>query len=585
MKGMQRVSFWPHLITAAVFVLVMAISARPLLAPEFFRVHDYTHAARIVEFLRAAQDGQLPVRWSAEFGFGYGMPLFLFYAPLPSAFGALVYWLTRNMHLALTLLFFLPSVVTFWGGYFLGKKWFGWQGGLVAAVIMTLAPYRALNLYVRGAISEVWGMMTFPWLLWAASEVLDGHWKKWWQVVAWALVLFLSHNLSTMMFVPLLGIWSLGYWVIQNWAELRAGKWHASIRPLTVLIASGVLSVGLATFYWLPALVEKNATKVDRIFGGYFHYSQHFLYIRQFFQDDWGYGGSGWGPDDDISFFLGYAELALFALAVAGLGVFLGRWFTQKSARRELDPTGWAITLVSLGCLGIALFFTLGRSEVIWQNIGILQTIQFPWRWLGAAVIFLGLVGAASISVIPSQWRAMGLGLVIGVVLLNNQRYFSPEFFLNDFNALYYTDPQRIAAEMSPVLNDYIPQGFPEEGIQPPLSTATTEPPLAEADFEVLKDVSHQKIARLKTTVPVNLTWQVAAFPGWQTYVNTQPTQSATTTAGLIQTQVPAGEHFVSLVFERTPIRRIADGVTLLSLFILVATYWRTQFYAHTPQK
>lgn len=582
---MQRASFWPHLITVAVFVLVMAVTARPLLAPEFFRVHDYTHAARIVEFLSAAQDGQLPVRWSQHFGYGYGMPLFLFYAPLPSAFGALIFWLTRNMHLALTLLFFLPSVVTFWGGYLLGKKWFGWQGGLVAAVLMTLAPYRALNLYVRGAISEVWGMMTFPWLLWTASEILDGKWRKWGQMVGWTVVLFLSHNLSTLMFVPLLGIWSMAYWMIQRWEFLKAGRWQESVRNVAVLVGSGVASVGLATFYWLPALVEKSATKVDRIFGGYFHYSQHFLYVRQFFQDDWGYGGSGWGPNDDISFFLGYAELAVLALAVGAAGYFFGRLVFQKKYRQESAVAPWAMTGVSLACMGVALFFTLGRSEFLWQNIGTLQTIQFPWRWLGAAVTFLGFVGAAGVVALPKRWQPVAVGLVVAVALLNNQRYFNPELFLSDFNSLYYEDPKRIAAEMSPVLNDYVPIGFQEEGVQPPSELLSADPALGSADLEIVKNVSHQKLARVKTSVPTTLTWSVAAFPGWQAYVGNQRVESATTSAGLLQTRVPAGEHFVSLVFERTPIRRLADTITILSLVLVTAAFWRTQFYADTPQK
>jgi hypothetical protein len=39
------------------------------------------------EMERSLQRFEFPVRWSANFGFGYGMPLFNFYAPLPYYLG------------------------------------------------------------------------------------------------------------------------------------------------------------------------------------------------------------------------------------------------------------------------------------------------------------------------------------------------------------------------------------------------------------------------------------------------------------------------------------------------------------------
>src|SRR5258706_14692287 len=70
-------------------ILTVLITMRSILGPSFFRPHDYTHAARLVEMQRSLQAGELPVRWSRNFGFGYGMPLFNFYAPLPYYFGQL----------------------------------------------------------------------------------------------------------------------------------------------------------------------------------------------------------------------------------------------------------------------------------------------------------------------------------------------------------------------------------------------------------------------------------------------------------------------------------------------------------------
>src|SRR5690606_25347050 len=104
-----------------------------LFRPGFFRVHDYVHAARIAEITRAVSEGHFPVRWSANFGYGYGMPLFEFYAPLPYYFGAFWYWLGADVILVLKSLWLVTSVVTIYGAYLLGRQLYGRTGGLVVA--------------------------------------------------------------------------------------------------------------------------------------------------------------------------------------------------------------------------------------------------------------------------------------------------------------------------------------------------------------------------------------------------------------------------------------------------------------------
>ncbi|NMB56436.1 hypothetical protein GYA19_00685, partial [Candidatus Beckwithbacteria bacterium] len=48
----------------------------------YFGVHDFTVGARLFEQHQTILDGQFPPRWAKDLGFGYGMPLFQFYAPL-----------------------------------------------------------------------------------------------------------------------------------------------------------------------------------------------------------------------------------------------------------------------------------------------------------------------------------------------------------------------------------------------------------------------------------------------------------------------------------------------------------------------
>src|SRR3989344_5903619 len=81
-KRNLRLNFWRQWLIFLVAGLIVGLAFRPLLHNTFFPLHDYTHVARLSEMHRALVDGYLPVRWSKNLGFGYGMPLFNFYAPL-----------------------------------------------------------------------------------------------------------------------------------------------------------------------------------------------------------------------------------------------------------------------------------------------------------------------------------------------------------------------------------------------------------------------------------------------------------------------------------------------------------------------
>ncbi len=73
-----------------ILVLVLSFfTIKPLLSPGYFPMHDDTQPSRIFEIAKALKDGQFPVRWVEDLGYGYGYPIFNFYAPLPYYFGAL----------------------------------------------------------------------------------------------------------------------------------------------------------------------------------------------------------------------------------------------------------------------------------------------------------------------------------------------------------------------------------------------------------------------------------------------------------------------------------------------------------------
>ncbi|MBD3279147.1 MAG: hypothetical protein GF390_00365, partial [Candidatus Pacebacteria bacterium] len=476
------------LLSPFLLTLIFVAASWSLFHPQIFRVHDYVHAARIAEITRALSDGHFPVRWSANFGYGYGMPLFEFYAPLPYYIGSLFYWLGLDVVLVIKLLFAGCTAATLVGAYLLGKKLFGRWGGLVTAAALTLAPYRAVNLFVRGALSEAWGIMALPWILLGIIKVINQEKFAWQLLVVSLAVMMLSHNLTVMMFVPFSLLFALLFYLtklklVKNWQQ-------QAIKTGLQLLASYGLAVGLSAFYLLPAFLEKSFTKVEAaIIGGYFDYTLHFLYLRQFFEPNWQYGGSIWGPVDDISFFLGWGQL----LAVMGLGGLLiwqlGQLLIKSNTQKNLQVVVkrvWQLSLSSLGYLLLtlgALYLTLARARWFWRLLPLLKFVQFPWRFLTVAIVFLALVAGSSVRLVKDKKLKAYYSLVLLLIIVaGNFYFFRPEKYLADAQSLYYTDASKIQQQMSQILPDYIPVQMAEQ-LNPPDSLILSE--VDQKDYQV----------------------------------------------------------------------------------------------------
>jgi hypothetical protein len=69
----------------------------------------------------------------------------------------------------------------------------------------------------------------------------------------------------------------------------------------------------------------------------------------------------------------------------------------------------------------------------------------------------------------------------------------------------------------------------------------------------------------------MNTAW----FPGWEVRVDGQPAPAGPgTPSGLINFQLPSGEHFVEVHYGRTPPEKAAAGISIVALF-LALVLWR----------
>jgi len=541
----------------------------------FFRVHDFTHGARIAEMAISLKEGHFPVRWSPNFGFGFGMPLFNFYAPFPYYLAALFFNLGFSLVFTIKFcLYFLPNLITLLGSYKLGKKAFGRLAGVILAAAYTLAPYRAVDLFVRGALGEIWAMAFLPWAIYALVSLAKNLKNKKQSKSNYLLLtlsllgIVLSHNLTALMFIPFSALFAfILYFRINDY------QFKKTLTKLWPVILTYLLSFLLSAFYVLPSFMEKDFTKIDFIFSGYFEYHHHFLYIRQFFQRNWGYGGSAWGPEDGISFFLGWGQIfALFSLVI----LFTTFLFENKKNLKQIIHEKKFFYSLAFGFFTLlALFMAILKSKLFWDKLSILRYIQFPWRWITVASLFIAILAALSILYFKKNlWRYL-YALILLILILINASFFRPDNYLDNAESLYYADADRIQKEMSGILPDYIPLQMAKEQVlkkinqdYPQIWLNDEETSIKEFDFHV--DRSHEKLVEVELSDTALVNFKIAYFPGWRAEIDGEATDiSINQEIGNIQVLAPEGGSKIGLYFsENTLARKLGDCLSAIALIV-----------------
>lgn len=547
MKRLQDIIIW------TIGIIAVLLSVRAVFNPSFFPLHDFTHVARLVEMDTAIKDGHIPVRWSRDLGYGYGMPLFNFYGPLPFYIAEAWYMLGFSAITSIKVLLIIIGLMGYAGMYKLASRWFGRTGGLLAAVAFTVIPYRAVDIFVRGAFNEAFAISSVPWILYFIDDLRRKVSLKSICLLSLSLFgLFTSHNLMTIIFMPLI----YGFVLLETYFSKNKKRYLIAVH-VGLLIA-----VMLSSFYLFPAYFEKGYTQVDKLISGYGRYVFHFLYIRQFFTGKWGYGGSIPWPYAGMSFQIGWVHIILVTLG--GVALLL---------RKKIKD--FALLSFFTASTGIALFMTLYKAQFIWDRIPMLAYVQFPWRFLSVICVTIPFLVGAAVLLIKRRSQRILLTLIAVIVLLAyNLQYYTPKEFLDNPEALYYTDQIRIQKDMSGILPDYIPttvKSLPPQGKK----RIEVENAKIPGKFEIRSDKTQEMLVYIQDGNPSDILFRVFWFPGWNVYIDgVKSSYEIDSDTGFLRVHVPKGEHFVSVIFEDTPLRLASNAVSFIGLVIWMGMFF-----------
>ncbi len=544
-------------------LIVIVPAILPFFQSTLFKTHDFTHVTRLVELDKTVREGGIPPRWSKNLGFGYGMPLFSFYAPLPYYLGVGFHALGLSYINAVKLLFILSFYFSFMAMYYFARQFWRPIAAYVSAFLFMYAPYRAVDVYARGALGELYGLLALMVLLSAISHYCLS--KKKIELLFVAIstaALLLSHNLMAFVGIPFAVLFGV-FLLLVN-------------RPLKIVeivrLAIGFIwGLGISAYFIVPAILEKQYTSVDQLTTGEGTYSQHFVYLKQFLFSPWGYGGSISGPNDGMTFQVGKVT---FLVLFGALIMLVVRKNQPKKCSRAI---GW----FALSTFCLSLFLMTFHSHWLWRVIPGLSYLQFPWRFLTIAMIASSWLGGFVVDCLK-RFRTSVTWIVavilVGLALITTLPMFVSDPSLNPSENIYPTNELYIKTEMSKVIPDYIHPQLAhlvlskEKDIIPSDGRFSV---FSDGLFQlvVLSDKSQSFKVQIKTDQPLIFRVNIFDFPGWELMVNgekvTHTVNNQLPTMSIPIVPVGTNTFIIEGILKETPLRFACDWVSVLSLVLV----------------
>ena len=376
-----------------------------MIKPGIYSMQDF-HLFRLYEFDKCVKALQIPCRWAPDAGLGYGEPVFNFYAQLPYAIGEIFHLIGFSFIDSIKILFALSLIGSGVAMYFLVKHlWKNDWAAIVSALLYIYAPYRAVDVWVRGALPEALSFTLFPLIILAIEK------KSFLGLSISTAALILTHNLSALMFLPVVAVWII-------------------YRKFWKAIPAGLLALGISAFYVLPVVFESKFINLGSTTQGYFDFRAHFLTLKQIFLDfSWGYGGSTWGDGDGLNLSVGIIQWALPAIAF-----IVAFWQKKVKENRSF--------LIFVGIGTFFLFLTHNKSTLLWEVLPFMKYIQFPWRFLGVAVFAFALASGMIINSLSKKYTILLAGIIGAILLIVNFSFFREDIWYNVNDSYFLTGPE-----------------------------------------------------------------------------------------------------------------------------------------------
>ena len=528
--------------------LIILLAAFGAIVPELFRGascgHDFdVHLVSWFDCLNAWRHGILYPHWATSPNYGAGEPRFVFYPPftwmLGAALGAILPWTAGPI--ALTWLIFAATGLATRA---LARLALGDAQSTLAGCVAIFSGYALFTGYERTAFPEFAGGFWLPLLMLFALRVPQvsllrpGRDFQPTTDPPQSLRRRAFDRSTVPLAIALAGAWlsnvPLGVMAAYLLASLAllAALANKSWAPILRATVGGILGLGLAALYWLPAALERNWVDVRQATQdpGY-NFENNWLFIHN--------ANPALALHDIINHQASWIAVTMLAVAIAA---FFIAW-RRGALSSPTSSLRWWIPLAAIPVFVAFLSFPISRFA--WHVLPEMPFIQYPWRWLEAVEAPMAIFFAAAIWPAVRRARiavigACALGFIAAIVYAD-RNYFQacyPEDAVPamlaayqagaGFDGLYeYAPPNADLSTVARGLPDACLVSDPDTELGKPDPDDSSANPIWALDqkscLEIFAvDRSNPEHLRLKAVVPQPgwIVLRLLAFPAWQVHLN-----------------------------------------------------------------
>jgi hypothetical protein len=299
--------------------------------------------------------------WAPTDNYGLGSVGIRFYPPIAYYLMAFTQMVTGDWYDTFWTNAFFWMLVGAIGMYLWSRMWLSPIESAGVAIFYSFAPYHRFQIYHFVLFAEFAAAGILPFCFLTLTKVIRRG------TLTDTLLFSLSFSLLILTHIPttILGAIGLAIYGLMMMDRQRFGK-----TMFHVLGAVG-LSLLATAYHWLRLAREMNWVKhtAENFTVEFYDFKQHLFPLK--------YKADLFTPPVD------YAIIFLF-LSLLPLLVYVIVRFKTKSAEPDEQQPARAVLLGGF----VALFMTTSLSLFIWQNLGVLQKVQFPWRWLSVGYVF-----------------------------------------------------------------------------------------------------------------------------------------------------------------------------------------------------
>ncbi|MBI4062464.1 hypothetical protein HY410_00925 [Candidatus Gottesmanbacteria bacterium] len=294
------------------------------------------------------------------------------------------------------------------------------------------------------------------------------------------------------------------------------------------------IGLGLSAFFWIPAIVERHLVKFSSLRIS--NPRQYFVTLQNI---------------DDLGLLFIAASIVYLVMRVHrssswGRGIYTGGFF-------------------------VGLFLASPWSEMIWNNPVFARLFQFPFRMLAIVLLCGPWLIAHSVEHLRSvRGKLVGLYIVLG--LLSLVPILTSINFVDRPEGYYATNEGTTT-----VADEYMPKWVRSNvternsnRIEIFQGRGTIVPRLVNT-----QSVDATLILEADSIIGVNTIY----YPGWGVTIDDHPTSvDYKNDRGLMRVNVPRGTHHLVAEFRETPLRFVADSVSVASFIIYVLVIAKSVF-------